>query len=112
MSGSADSLQGWQLLSQLQLQNGQHDLAAESAAKGLQCLAQRRSRGYQPSPQAAAGIVLTRGHSLLALDHLDDAHAMYKALTGWFVLTSCFFPASLYSCHVKHAAVRSAWLMS
>ena len=89
MSANADSLQGWQLLSQLQLQNGQADLAAESAGKGLQCLAQRCSRGYQPLPQTAAEMVLARGHSLLALDCLDDAHAMYNALTGWFVLTSC-----------------------
>ncbi|KAL3133073.1 hypothetical protein ABBQ38_006975 [Trebouxia sp. C0009 RCD-2024] len=81
MDASADSLPGWQLLSELQLQNEQPEAAAESAGRGLKCLAQRRSRGYLPPPEVAAGIVLARGHSLLALDRLDEAQAMFKALT-------------------------------
>lgn len=82
MAANADSLQGWQLLSQLQLQNEQPDLAAKSAGKGLMCLGQKHDKGYRCHPEVAAGIVLARGHSLLALDRLDDAHTMFKALTG------------------------------
>ena len=82
MTASADSLQGWQLLSQLQLQNEQFDLAADSAAKGLKCLHQRRSRGYQSLPELAAATVLVRGHSLLSLKRPDDALTLFKALTG------------------------------
>lgn len=82
MAASADSLPGWQVLSQLRLQNEQSDLAAESAGKGLKCLAQRHSKGYQSHPAVAAGIVLARGHSLLTLNRLGEAHAMFKALTG------------------------------
>ena len=85
MSGSADSLQGWQLLSELQLQNEQFDLAADSAAKGLKLLAQRRSKGYQGQPHCAAGIVLARGYSLLALERLTEAQAMFQALAGLLV---------------------------
>lgn len=86
MNGNADSLQGWRLLSQLQLQNEQADSAAESAAKGLKCLAHRCSRGYQCRPDVAAGVVLARGQSLLALERLDDAHIVFKALIGIFLL--------------------------
>ena len=82
MRASADSLQGWQLLCQLQLQNEQYDLAAESATMGLKCLHQRRSRGYRSHPAVAAAMVLTRGYSLLARDHPDEALVLFKALTG------------------------------
>ena len=82
MSAGADSLQGWQLLSQLQLQNEHADLAADSAAKGLKCLGHRHKRGYQSPPDIAAGIVLARGHSLLALGRFEDAQAMFRVLTG------------------------------
>ncbi len=82
MKASVDSTQGWQLLSQLQLQNQQYDLAAESAAKGLKCLHQRQKRGYCSQPAVAAGIVLARAHSLLHLGLSDDAVALFKALTG------------------------------
>lgn len=82
MKGNIDSIQGWQLLSQLQLQNQQYDLAAESAAKGLKCLHHRQKRGYCSQPGMAAGIVLARAHSLLHLGLSDDAVALFKALTG------------------------------
>ena len=82
IKASADSLQGLQILSHLQLQNEQFDLAADSAAKGLKCLQRRQSRGYQNPATIAAAIVLTRGHSLLRLQRTDDALAMFKALTG------------------------------
>ena len=82
MKANVDSIQGWQLLSQLQLQNQQYDLAAESAAKGLKCLHQRQKRGYRSQPAIAAGIVLARAHSLLHLGLLDDAVALLQALTG------------------------------
>lgn len=95
MDASADSLPGWQLLSELQLQNEQPEAAAESAGRGLKCLAQRRSRGYLPPPEVAAGIVLARGHSLLALDRLDEAQAMFKALTGFPVLPRTTTPACI-----------------
>ena len=88
MDAGADSLPGWQLLSELRLRNEQPELAAESAGRGLKCLAQRHSRGYVSHPQVAAGIVLARGHSLLALDRLDEAQAMFKALTGIPALTN------------------------
>ena len=86
MAASADSLSGWHVLSQLRLQNEQPDLAAESAGKGLKCLAQRHSKGYQYHPAVAADIVLARGHSLLVLDRLGEAHAMFKILTGTPIL--------------------------
>lgn len=82
MAASADSLPGWLVLSQLHLQNEQPELAAESAGKGLKCLAQRHSKGCQYHPALAAGIVLARGHCLLALDRLNEAQAMFSALTG------------------------------
>lgn len=82
MRAGADSLQGWQLLCQLQLQNEQYDLAAESAAMGLKCLHQRRSRGYRSQPAVAAAIVLTRGYSLLAGGRPDEALVLFTALTG------------------------------
>ena len=82
MAAGADSLSGWHVLSQLCLQNEQPDLAAESAGKGLKCIAQRHSKGYQYDLAVAAGIVLARGHSLVALDRLDEAHAMFQALIG------------------------------
>jgi len=84
MKASVDSIQGWQLLSQLQLQNQQYDMAAESAAKGLKCLHQRQKRGYCSQPAIAAGIVLARAHSLLHLGLSDDAVALFDALTGKF----------------------------
>lgn len=86
MDAGADSLPGWQLLSELQLQNEQPEPAAESAARGLKCLAQRRGKGYLGPPEVAAGIVLARGYSLLALERLDEAQAMFNALTGILVL--------------------------
>lgn len=86
MAAGADSLPGWQVLSQLRLQNEQPDLAAESAGKGLKCLAHRHSTGYQYHPAVAAGIVLARAHSLLAQDRLDEAQALFKALTGTPIL--------------------------
>lgn len=86
MKGSADSLQGWQRLSQLQLQNQQPDQAAESAAKGLKCLRQRQNRSYRSQPDIAAAIVLARGQSLCALDCADDALVMFNALTGALLL--------------------------
>lgn len=88
MAASADSLPGWLVLSQLHFQNEQPELAAESAGKGLKCLAQRHSKGYQYHPALAAGIVSARGHSLLALDRLGEAQAMFSALTGMPVLLS------------------------
>ncbi len=82
IKANVDSIQGWQLLSQLQLQNQQYDLAAESAAKGLKCLHQRQKRGYCSQPAIAAGTALARAHSLLHLGRSDDAVALFKALTG------------------------------
>ena len=82
MKGDADSLQGLQVLSHLQLQNEQFDLAAESAAKGLKVLQRRQSKGYYNRATTAAAIVLTRGHSLLGLRCTDDALVMFKALNG------------------------------
>lgn len=82
MAASADSLSGWHVLSQLRLRNEQPDLAAESAGKGLKCIAQRHSKGYQYDLAVAAGIVSVRGHSLVALDRLGEAHAMFQALIG------------------------------
>jgi len=75
IKASVDSIQSWQLLSQLQLQNQQYDLAAESAAKGLKCLHQRQKRGYRSQPAIAAGIVLARARSLLHLGLSDVAVA-------------------------------------
>lgn len=97
MHAGADSLQGWQLLSELQLQNEQPELAAESAGRGLKCLAQRGARGYVLPPEVAAGIVLARGHSLLVLDRLHEAQAMFEALTGISTLPKsqpCLYLAS------------------
>lgn len=85
MKANVDSIQGWQLLSQLQLQNQQYDLAAESAAKGLKCLHQRQKRGYRSQPAIAAGIVSARAHSLLHLGLLDDAVALFEALSEMVV---------------------------
>lgn len=114
MDAGIDSLQGWQLLSELQLQNEQPELAAESAGRGLKCLAQRHSRGYLPPPEVAAGIVLARGHSLLALERLDDAQAMFTALTGIPACTNsntclhqaCFAYLAL-CCKVSKASLHS-----
>ncbi len=101
MKANADSIQGWQLLSQLQLQNQQYDLAAESAAKGLKCLHQRQKRGYSSQPAIAAGIVLARAHSLLHLGLSDDAVALFKALTGEPPLAPPPLPPSLLSSYPR-----------
>ena len=94
MKAGTDSLQGWQVLSHLQFQNEQFDLAADSAAQGLKLLAQRHKRGHQDPSDVAAGILLTRGQSLLALQQTDEALAVFKALTGllimWFEATHQF----------------------
>ena len=82
MKANIDSIQGWQLLSKLQLQNQQYDLAAESAAKGLKFLHQRQKRGYHSHCGIAAGIVLARAYSLLHLGLSDDAMALFETLTG------------------------------
>ena len=82
LSRSADSLSAWQLLSKLRLQNKQADLAADAAGKGIKCLHQRQSRGYQVLPDLSAKLVLARGQSLLALGSLPEALAMFRALTG------------------------------
>lgn len=103
MAASADSIPGWQVLSQLRLQNEQPDLAAESAGKGLKFLAQRHSKGYQSHAAVAAGIVLARGHSLLALDRLGEAQAMFKALTGTPIL-------SVWLSHQETLAQALIWL--
>ncbi|KAL0025266.1 hypothetical protein WJX77_012112 [Trebouxia sp. C0004] len=106
MKANVDSIQGWRLLSQLQLQNQQYDLAAESAAKGLKCLHQRQKRGYRSPPAIAAGIVLARAHSLLRLGLSDDAVALFKVLTDD---DSCSPVKQLLECvpaAVKQHAVR------
>ena len=82
LAQGADSLQAWQLLSQLQLQNQQAELAADAAAKGIKCLHLRQSKGYKVVSALSAKLVLVRGQSLLALGTLPDALAMFKTLTG------------------------------
>ena len=106
MRAGTDSLQGWQVLSHLQFQNEQFDLAADSAAQGLKLLAQRHKRGHQDPSDVAAAILLTRGHSLLSLQQTDDALAVFKALTGSF--TAQFEAIHPFCCCCCHPAVDSA----
>ena len=82
LNGSADSLHAWQLLSELHLQNKQAEQASDAAGKGIKCLHQRQSKGYQVLPELSAKLVLARGRSLLTLGSLPDALAMFRALTG------------------------------
>jgi len=109
MKASVDSIQGWQLLSQLQLQNQQYDLAAESAAKGLKCLHQRQKRGYRSQPAIAAGIVLARARSLLHLGLSDDAVALFKALTGKPPYTPPTPPSSPHPTPPPQSRLPSLW---